>query len=172
MLISYALLIFALCSSVVAPSPPPARRLQEEASGLRPGWEVLEGNKDLRLINPDPELVYRWYKLKYMETKTDYPTWSKNKNLDQAIQFINITDGGGVEQVSIFRLHRQLYQRINEYEYHQTRYAFKKTGRKPRPLDDLINLKGFWGRALELEKVSRMIFGNLDCLTLKFTECK
>ena len=97
---------------------------------------------------------------------------AENADLDQVIEFTSVTDSGGVERVSIFRLYRQLYQRTDHcYELHQTRYGFKKNAKELVPLDDKIDLEGFWGRAEKLQKVSWMIFGNLDCvrLTLEFT---
>ncbi|KAF8701711.1 hypothetical protein AX14_000332 [Amanita brunnescens Koide BX004] len=102
MLVSYAVLIFVLMSSVVAP-PPPAPQ-QEGASGSQQRWQVLKGNTDTRLLKP-------LYKLKFM-TNDDYPTWPKDQDLDRAIQFIPAKDAnGGVEQVSILRLYREIFKR-------------------------------------------------------------
>lgn len=167
MLISYALLIFTLSSSVVAPTPPPVHQSQGDPSVWQPVWKRLEGSKDPCLINPSPwpNLAYRWYKLKPMKTKTDYPTWSENKDLDQVIQFIRVTDGGGVEQVSIFEIYRQIHQGhgIDQYKYHRTRLISKKV--ISLDADNQIDLEGFWGRGVELENVSQIIFENLDCVS-------
>lgn len=147
MLISYALLIFVLTSSVVAPPPPPAHQPEQASDSQSDSeWQVLKGNKDKRLMDTaDPSHVWRWYKVRTLKTTADLISWPEDKGLDLAVQF-KATDDDGVQQVSSYRIYRQIHQNevANKYEYPFIRY----TMRVPKALDETdIPLEGFWARA-------------------------
>ncbi|KAF8666323.1 hypothetical protein AX14_006488 [Amanita brunnescens Koide BX004] len=137
MLISYyALLIFALTSSVVAPS-------SQKASGS--AWQTLQGNTDPRLRDvEDPNgVVYRWYQL-----QEDKPTWPEDAKLDRFMEFIPVD--GRVERVACFK-----FQRITTPD--QLKIHVRRTGydsvRRNSVNDPLIALAGYWGRAKGLNNL-------------------
>ena len=141
MLISYyALLIFALTSSVVAPS-------SQQPSGS--AWQTLQGNTDPRLRDvEDPNgVVYRWYQL-----QEDKPTWPKDAKLDRFMEFIPVD--GRVERVACFK-----FQRIttpDQLKIHVCRTGYDLV-RKNRVNDPLIALAGYWGRAKGLNVSDNLV---------------
>ncbi|KAF8687524.1 hypothetical protein AX14_003678 [Amanita brunnescens Koide BX004] len=160
MLISYALFIFALASSVVAPPPPPH---QHAPSRSEQGWKVLEGNDDKRLIGKS----IRWHRVKHIGAiaGSDLPSWSDDKKLemshlpswpqdeilDQALEFIATDDaGGGVGRVSSFTFYRKLHEQNKDlFEFYFYGYSKNKM---LAPLDHAgISLEGFWGLAYRHE---------------------
>ena len=143
MLISYALLIFALTFPVVAPPP-------QQASGLKlmSGWAALDGNRDSRLVNvkgPN-DVVYRWYRLKTpeeisnSEKSGDRSPWPRNRQFDDAMELIPVK--GRIRRVSYLKLQRV----VRGHRYHLLRDhpQMVTTG---IVYNQRIPLVGFWGRA-------------------------
>ncbi|KAF8731571.1 hypothetical protein AX14_004680 [Amanita brunnescens Koide BX004] len=126
MLIAYALLIFALTSSVVArPSPP------QQASVSEPGklWKTLQGALDLRLVEAkdSEKRFYRWYRLKKI-----------------VMRFVPFD--GRIKSVYYDRLRR-------DNDHNLLRSGTKYSPQKSNvPVDSKdIPLVGVWGRASKLE---------------------
>jgi hypothetical protein len=90
MLISYALIIFALAFAVVA--PPPSGSPSDTWLTLE-GNEGNEGNKYLASLvtvpETDPPVMYRWYRLKIV-APGEKPIWPRDCNLDHVMQFVSI----------------------------------------------------------------------------------
>ncbi|KAF8731574.1 hypothetical protein AX14_004683 [Amanita brunnescens Koide BX004] len=125
MLISYALLIFALTSAVLAPTPPP----QQPLFGL--AWQTLQGN-DLLEDGPDCP-VHCWYRLKIAEPGVK-PIWPDDANLDDFMCFDD-----PVSRVTYLKLQR--VEKNDQFHLH-TYKAMRKSG-----VNDLdIPLDGYWGR--------------------------
>ena len=149
MLISYALLIFALTASVAALSPSPESAQPQQAFASKPVlWETLEGNTDQRLVkdkdptDPQNRRVYRWYRLKIVNTLEDYPTWPEDDKLDDVMRFPPTKHG--IKIVSYLRLNRDR----NHDRQSGTIYIARRKGAF---LDHaIIPLVGYWGRASEL----------------------
>ncbi|KAF8655619.1 hypothetical protein AX14_008135 [Amanita brunnescens Koide BX004] len=148
MLISYALFIFALAFSVVAPPPPPH---QQAPSRPEQEWKVLQGNNDPRLINS------LWYSVMTLEANDELPSWPKNANLDRVLQFMPVaTDAphanDGVGRVSIYKFHRDLRQNGDHYEFyhpHQTFESFNsETHKRFLHNKKIPGLKGLWAQSM------------------------
>ena len=129
MLISYALFIFALTSSVVA--PPPSPRLSGAPPPLvyKSEFKPLMGATDERLIGR----VKYFYKVKTLATRDDLPSWPRDSDLDTNLKFRAVD--GGVGQVTIRRLRRQL-SKISDHQYE---FRYEKNGY--RILKDSISLR-------------------------------
>lgn len=147
MLISYALLIFALTSSVVAFE-----------------WQILQGNPDKRLPEAkEGGRVYRWYRLKELKNGHEiYPAWPEDRKLDHVIKFVGTN---GIESVSYYKLRRNV-ENHDLLRNEKTSYGLRRKG--ARLDDERIPLEGFWGRARGLD-VSDKFWK--PCRTLKFTGC-
>ncbi|KAF8699737.1 hypothetical protein AX14_000910 [Amanita brunnescens Koide BX004] len=143
MLISYALLIFALTSSVVAPPPPPPPPPQQ-ASSSEPGWwQILQNNADPRLLEvkgPD-DVIYRWHRLKTVVHREDYPAWPEDEGLDDVMEFIPADNR--IESVSYLKLRRV----TQDQHYHLQRDKGYDKLRTSHLNDPDIPLVGHWGRA-------------------------
>jgi hypothetical protein len=149
MLISYALLIFTITSSVVAPSPPPPS-LPQQAFGwpLQPyTWKALQGNSHLRLLEVhDPansSWIYRWYRLKIFKPGLR-PIWPDDADLDQVMQFTAIDSA--VSRVTYLKLKR--IEKNDQYEL-DLHGGYLEIG-NGNVNDPNIPLEGYWGRAYEL----------------------
>ena len=136
MLVTYALLIFALTSSVVALPP-------HQPFGT--AWQTLQGHTDIRLFDvpypEEPSLIYRWYRLKI----GDVPTWPEDAVLEQVMQFA-ATDHR-VSRVTYLKLKRAVEN--DGHEFHlQGGYEEISSGDVNDPK---IPLEGYWGRADKLD---------------------
>ena len=111
------------------------------AYSIQHPWQTLEGNTYLPRLQEGPHPV-EWYRLKMVKSiSTDYPIWSRDRNLDDVMKFVPIN--GRIENVFYFTLPR-VTQDQHHYLLCNTEYSPQTNG----PVNDWsIPLEGFWGRA-------------------------
>ena len=124
MLISYALFIFALASSVVAP-PPPRQQIE---------WQALKGATDPRLIDN------LWYKVELLAPGEQLPSWPDVKILDHVLELVPARDGR-IEAICIYQFGRKFVDNDGQYELH--RIVPEELDRVPLWKEQAL-LQGWW----------------------------